>query len=185
MMHSLLEVNTRVKVREFFRRPQRTETVPLNRVDRDAKTAAHKANARLHRKVSDASAKTLRSPLEGFRQTRALASVSYPIAGNNLVEAIRHTLLESEIESGLVWINQTQYFEGVSPTVWNYSLSGRQICQKWLQERQGHTLCEQSIYHYQQIVMILKDVIDLMTGIDGLVQEQKSNKGHLAIAFSH
>ena len=185
MMQSLLEVNTSVKVREFFRRPQRTETVPLNRVDRDAKTAAHKANARLHRKVSDASDKTLRSPLEGFRQTRALASVNYPISGSNLVESIRYTLAESDAESGLVWINQTQYFEGVSPAVWNYSLSGRQICQRWLQERQGHTLCEQSIYHYQQIVMILKDVIDLMTGIDGIVQERRSNNGQLAIAFSH
>ena len=184
MMQSLLDVNTRVKVREFLRRPQRTETVPLNRVDRDAKTAAHKANARLHRKVNNASDKTLRSPLEGFRQTRA-ASVSYPILGNNLVEMIRYTLPESNVESGLVWINQTQYFEGVSPTVWNYSLSGRQICQKWLQERQGCTLCEQSIYHYQQIVMILKDVIDLMTGIDGMVQERRSNNGSLEIAFSH
>jgi hypothetical protein len=172
MMQSLLEVNTRVKIREFFRRPQRSETVPLNWLDRDSKTASHKANAQLHRKVSDASQKTLRSPLEGFHQTRALASVRYPISGSNLVEAIRYTL-PPDFENGQVWINQTQYFEGVSPAVWNYSLSGRQICQKWLQERQGYTLCQQSIDHYQQIVMILKEVIDLMTGIDGIFLDKR------------
>lgn len=185
-MQSLLEVTPRVEGREFFRRPQRTDAVPMNRLDRTlSKPASSKAHARLHRKISDIATKTFRSPLQGFHQTRSFALVKYPIVGSNLIETIRYTTPDQETDKGLVWINQTQYFEGVSSAVWNYSLGGRQICQRWLQDRQGSTLCEQSIQQYQQIVMILKDVIDLMAGIDGAFQAQQLHSSDLLAAFSH
>ncbi|MFN6572001.1 hypothetical protein [Dendronalium sp. ChiSLP03b] len=48
-----------------------------------------------------------------------------------------------------IWLNQTQYFEDVSSQV---PLEGYQVCQKWLNERQGCFLSEQDIQQYQRIV---------------------------------
>ncbi|NJM71507.1 MAG: hypothetical protein HC862_15470 [Scytonema sp. RU_4_4] len=49
---------------------------------------------------------------------------SYPINGDNTVETVRYTMLEQSSGQGLVWINQTQYFSGVSLQVWNFCLGG-------------------------------------------------------------
>jgi Type ISP C-terminal specificity domain len=184
MMQSLLEASANVKVRECFRRPKQTDVPTFKRVEYDlARTASPKASMRSHRKAGDASSKRFPSPLEHFHQIRPLASIQYPVAGSNLIEVIRYTKPTQENEKGRVWINQTQYFEGVSPILWNYSLSGRQICQTWLQDRQGSVLCYQSIQHYQQMLTILKDVVELMAGIDAVFQERQLRSKLSVVGF--
>ena len=49
---------------------------------------------------------------------------SYPADGDNKVEKISY-------ESGKVKINQSQYFEGVAPNVWEFFIGGYQPAQKW------------------------------------------------------
>jgi acyl carrier protein len=101
----------------------------------------------------------------------------YPITGNNKVETIRYTLPEPTVGKGLVWINQTQYFEGISLRVWNFRLGGNQICQKWLQSRQGCSLSTDEILQYQRIVIILDEIIELIVVIDTFIQfEQFKNQ---------
>ncbi|WP_146141244.1 type ISP restriction/modification enzyme [Stenomitos frigidus] len=180
-MQSLLEVHSKEKARESFRRPQQTDTIPFNRVNHKARTAPQKVYSRLNRKV-DALSKRLRAPLERSQTTSTSLSVQFPIAGSNRVEAVRYIEPRHDQE-GQIWINQTQYFEGVSHALWDFSLGGRQVCQKWLQERQDCTLCEQSIQHYQRMVTILKDVVELMASSDRALHGQSRNSLTSAVSY--
>ena len=91
---------------------------------------------------------------------------SYPIAGNDAVEAVRYGAPGEGSEMGRVWINKTQYFEGVPPEVWAFHIGGYQVCQKWLKDRKGRLLTYDDMTHYQRIVAVLAETIRLMAAVD-------------------
>jgi predicted helicase len=90
---------------------------------------------------------------------------SYPVAGDNAVENIRYTEPQGDTK-GRVWINATQYFEGVPKEVWEFHVGGYQVCAKWLKDRKGRKLTYDDLTHYQQIVSALAETIVLMESID-------------------
>ncbi len=61
-----------------------------------------------------------------------------------------------------VYINQDQYFEGVEPAVWEFTIGGYQVCEKWLKDRRGRELSYDDIEHYQKIAVALAETIRLM-----------------------
>jgi len=71
--------------------------------------------------------------------------------------------------SGRVWINKTQYFEGVPHQIWEFRIGGYQVCEKWLKDRKGRQLAYDDIQHYQKIVVALKETQRLMAEIDALI----------------
>jgi predicted helicase len=73
--------------------------------------------------------------------------------------------------AGKVWINQTQYFEGVPREVWEFHIGGYQVCHKWLKDRKGRTLSIDDIEHYQHIVSALSETIRLMAEIDATIDQ--------------
>ncbi|MDD5722803.1 MAG: N-6 DNA methylase [Syntrophales bacterium] len=89
----------------------------------------------------------------------------YPIAGDSSVEAVRYTEPQADTK-GRVWINTTQYFEGIPKEVWEFHVGGFQICNKWLKDRKGRKLTYDDLTHYQQIVSALSETIRLMKNID-------------------
>jgi len=91
---------------------------------------------------------------------------SYPIAGNNTVEAVRYSAPGEGSEMGRVWINKMQYFECVPPEVWAFQIGGYQVCQKWLKDRKGRLLTYDDMTHYRRIVAVLAETIRLMAGVD-------------------
>lgn len=88
----------------------------------------------------------------------------YPIPGPNQVE----TVVYYE-DNQRVYINKSQYFEGVPPEVWNFYIGSYQVCQKWLKDRKGRTLTSDDLIHYQKIIVALKETIQLMGEIDTLM----------------
>ena len=84
---------------------------------------------------------------------------SYPADGDNKVEKISY-------ESGKVKINQSQYFEGVAPNVWEFFIGGYQPAQKWLKDRKDKILGFEEILHYQKIIVALSETDHLMREID-------------------
>lgn len=92
---------------------------------------------------------------------------TYPIEGDNTVDAVRYT--ETDEDERRVWINKTQYFEGVPPEVWGFHVGGYQICQQWLKDRKGQVLTYDDQSHYRQIVATLARTIELMAEIDEVV----------------
>ena len=92
----------------------------------------------------------------------------YPIVGDSSVNAVRYTEPQADIK-GRVWINTTQYFEGVPKEVWEFHIGGYQVCNKWLKDRKGRKLTYDDLTHYQQIVSALSETIKLMETIDAMI----------------
>ncbi|MBN1877501.1 MAG: N-6 DNA methylase [Anaerolineae bacterium] len=67
---------------------------------------------------------------------------------------------------GRVYINKTQYFEGVPVAVWEFQVGGYQVLDKWLKDRRGRVLTFDELVQYQQIVVALQETIQLMAAID-------------------
>ncbi|MEM4271078.1 MAG: type ISP restriction/modification enzyme, partial [Candidatus Pacearchaeota archaeon] len=55
--------------------------------------------------------------------------VSFPVENPNL------HVTKVEYKNKQVWINDTTYFQGVNEEVWNYTIGGYQVLEKWLKER--------------------------------------------------
>ncbi|MFQ5812653.1 MAG: type ISP restriction/modification enzyme [Anaerolineae bacterium] len=73
------------------------------------------------------------------------------------------------LEQGRVYINKTQYFEGIEPEVWEFQIGGYQVLHKWLKDRKGRKLTFDDLFHYQKIVVTLKETMRLMEEIDDLI----------------
>jgi hypothetical protein len=71
--------------------------------------------------------------------------------------------------TGRVYINKTQYFEGIAPDVWEFQIGGYQVLHKWLKDRKGRKLSFDDLFHYQKIVVALKETMRLMEEIDELI----------------
>jgi predicted helicase len=95
---------------------------------------------------------------------------SYPVAGSNLVEAVRYEEPPNASGAGRVWINTAQYFEGVPLEVWNFHVGGYQVCQKWLKDRKGRVLDYDDLTHYRHIVAALAETMRLMAEIDAAIE---------------
>ena len=91
---------------------------------------------------------------------------SYPVAGDNTVETVRYTEPGQGAAKGRVWINKSQYFEGVSPDVWDFHIGGYQVSRKWLKDRKGRQLTYDDLTNYQNTVSTLAETIRLMAEID-------------------
>nr|WP_319418896.1 type ISP restriction/modification enzyme [Pleurocapsa sp. FMAR1] len=103
---------------------------------------------------------------------------SYPVEGDNVVDKVRYGLPqapfkkgEKKAELGKVWINKTQYFDGVSPEVWDFYIGGYQVCDKWLKDRKGRTLSYEDLIHYQNTVSAISETIKLMESINQTIEQ--------------
>ncbi|MBT9131260.1 MAG: hypothetical protein DDT40_01136 [candidate division WS2 bacterium] len=70
-----------------------------------------------------------------------------------------------------LYINQSQYFEGISEEVWRYHIGGYQICDKWLKDRKGKHLSLEDIKQYLSIVSSLQITIGIQKEIDSIYSE--------------
>jgi len=95
----------------------------------------------------------------------------YPEPGNSMVEKVEYTQPTDNTEQGQVWINKTQYFDGVPPEVWEFHIGGYQVCHKWLKDRKGRGLTYDERKHYQHIIGALSETISLMERIDEVIDE--------------
>lgn len=86
--------------------------------------------------------------------------------GKNRVDKPRYNEKESR-----VYINKTQYFEGVERDVWEYTIGGYQVPAKWLKDRKDRTLNLDEIKHYCRIITALKKTIELQQQIDEIYPE--------------
>lgn len=93
-------------------------------------------------------------------------SVAFPVAGNNEVEKGF-----PKFKDDRVYINKTQYFDGVPSNVWSFTIGGYQVCEKWLKDRRERTLPHEDLQHYKKIIVALGRTIDLMQKIDEVIPQ--------------
>ncbi|TAH30947.1 MAG: DNA methyltransferase [Cytophagales bacterium] len=73
---------------------------------------------------------------------------------------------KSIFKDGKVFINETQYFENVPETAWEFYIGGYQPAQKWLKDRKSKKLEFDEIAHYQKIIVALSKTDKLMQKIN-------------------
>ena len=106
-----------------------------------------------------------------LKDVPAALRASYPQQGDNSVEKPRYEAPQSgpnPTGRGRVWINATQYFDGVPPETWAFKVGGYQVCEKWLKDRKGRTLAFDDIKHYCSVVAALTRTRELMLEIDAV-----------------
>ncbi|MXY45877.1 MAG: N-6 DNA methylase [Chloroflexi bacterium] len=116
------------------------------------------------------------------------ARFGYPVPGDNVVEKAHPKYYApgekppgetAPIERGRVYISksnrrsgkQGQYFDGVSPEVWESRIGGYRPMDKWLKDRKGRTLTFDDIAHYQRIAAALQETMRLTSEIDAAVAD--------------
>jgi hypothetical protein len=90
--------------------------------------------------------------------------VKFQGKGDNKVDKIKYG-------QGKSYINNDQYFGGISPEIWKYQIGGYQVCDKWLKDRKGRILSLDEIRHYCRVVTAIKNTIEIQKEIDNLYPE--------------
>ena len=97
---------------------------------------------------------------------------NYPISGDDVITTSigkkDWKLFDEEKQLGRIWINETQYFDNIPLTAWEFYIGGYQPAQKWLKDRKNRTLDFDDILHYQKIIVALSETDRLMKEIDGV-----------------
>jgi predicted helicase len=106
-------------------------------------------------------------------ETKAPKITGYPVAGDSNVEKVLYQEPLEDVK-GRVWINSTQYFEGIPKEVWKFHIGGYQVCDKWLKDRKGRQLTYDDLTHYQQVVSALAATMKLMNDIDSVIDSHGS-----------
>lgn len=104
---------------------------------------------------------------EATKNTLFSPYAQFPIAGSNRVDGLRSA-------TDKVYINDTQYFDNVPETAWNFFIGGYQPAQKWLKDRKGRTLSDSDAQHYQSIITALLETSRLMSDLSAMSVEWMS-----------
>lgn len=72
-------------------------------------------------------------------------------------------------EKHIVFINEKNYFEGITPEVWNYYVGGYQVMEKYLKDRKGRAMDDPG--HYCKIATSLSLTIELQLIADNLYKK--------------
>jgi len=89
------------------------------------------------------------------------SAVKFDIAGSNRVDSIKY-------KQKKVYINENQFFEGISSKAWNFQIGSYKVLDKWLKSRKNKVLTGEEIEQYIQIVEVINKTIDLMQQIDSI-----------------
>ncbi|MFQ6704439.1 MAG: type ISP restriction/modification enzyme, partial [Alphaproteobacteria bacterium] len=86
------------------------------------------------------------------------SNVTFPMGGNCIVDKPKY-------DNGRIYINETQYFDNVPQTAWDFYIGGYQPAQKYLKDRKGRKLSVDEVEHYEKIITVLLETDRIMQEI--------------------
>lgn len=86
------------------------------------------------------------------------SNVTFPMGGNCIVDKPKY-------DNGRIYINETQYFDNVPQTAWDFYIGGYQPAQKYLKDRKGRALSVDEVEHYEKIITVLLETDRIMQEI--------------------
>jgi hypothetical protein len=66
-----------------------------------------------------------------------------------------------------IYINKTQFFDGIQEDSWKYQIGGYQVLHKWLKDRKGRKLFLDDVKNYCRIAAAIEKTIGIQQEIDG------------------
>lgn len=96
----------------------------------------------------------------------------FPVPGDDTVAQVRYVAPDpASGRKGRVYINPTQYFDGVDPETWEFHIGGYQVAEKWLKDRKERKLSYDDKQHYQRTLAALAETATLMARVDEVIEE--------------
>ena len=92
------------------------------------------------------------------------SKVNFPEKGSNIIDKIKFS-------KNAIWINKTQYFNGISADVWNFQVGGYMPAQKWLKSRKRKKLTYDELITYPTIIESIARTIEIQTKIDKFIND--------------
>lgn len=89
------------------------------------------------------------------------SKIGYPIDGTNVIKERRYDEANHRI-----YINQTQFFEGIVEEEWNFYIGGHQVLDKWLKEMKGKKLSSEDIRYFIKLIASIRETINIMHQLD-------------------
>jgi len=71
-------------------------------------------------------------------------------------------------DTNRLYINNSQYFDKVSPEVWNFFIGGYQVLDNWLKYRNGKVLSLEDQLYFRKIITALSGTLEIQKKIDKL-----------------
>jgi len=101
---------------------------------------------------------------------RSAARIKFEEEGDNKVEKPRY-----DGKKKRVYINQSQYFEGIELELWDYQIGGYQVLYQWLKYRKGKKLNLEDITHFSKTATALERTIEIQKQINRIYPEIENN----------
>ena len=96
---------------------------------------------------------------------------SFLVAGHNRVDKVGYASPVADAP-GRVFINKSQYFEGIAPETWAFTIGGYRPAEKWLKDRVHRILSYDDIAHYCRICAALAETPQVMARIDEVIESR-------------
>ncbi len=90
-----------------------------------------------------------------------ISTVKFDVSGSNVVEKVKY-------QENAIYINKTQYFENIPEDIWKFNIGSYQVLDKWLKDRKNRELSSSDIFHFIQMIEVLKETKQIMDEIDKL-----------------
>jgi len=92
--------------------------------------------------------------------------IGYPIGGSNVVEK-----REYDKQNQRIYINKTQFFEGILEEEWNFYIGGHQLLDRCLKEVKGRKLSLEDIHYFIKIIVSIRETTRIMQKLDELYDD--------------
>jgi predicted helicase len=83
----------------------------------------------------------------------------FEVSGSNEVNFVK-------FKDDKVFINDKQYFDGITNDVWDFYIGGYRVLDKWLKSRKGRRLTSGEIENFIKIIGIISQTIEIMEKIN-------------------
>lgn len=94
----------------------------------------------------------------------------------NSLEVANHQEQKQKDKMPISWNYRTQDFELLLDEVNNFQDCSIRICRNWLKAHESESFCSENIERYTKIVILLRDVVELLEKIKIKIQGNRSQK---------
>lgn len=87
---------------------------------------------------------------------------------DNISYIIQKLTSKQRYSSGIIYLNEDLCIKNVDESVWNYTIGGYQVIDKWLKYRVGYECSRDDLEHLVNICKIIERTIDIQKELDDL-----------------